>query len=684
MDSSIKNYYQNQIIELAKNNTKLQKKVGELNYSLRNETIHSEEQRQCIQALKKIIQDKIGGLICRKSGEDNVIFEEDSDQKQYFSRLSGRQLQIIQEHIDQHQQMIDINDQKTQDNYQEDDQIHIQDNLVLKTSSRINTFVDQDKDSECDDNNSNYKEGNLARHSTNYIEHRVEFSSKIKQSFDNDNACRENIINEELAGQFDDNKNGFNKNFDKESIHNGVEINHQKNLYNVGLGYESITDQLRGKLNEWLPGKLSNNYDSRTATVDSLEMLLFDVKNENNKLKQQLREKDGEIEFEKSRGNNLENKLSIKEEFLEKSQKSANNELEGKKREIKNLREMLKISNIDKQNCNKSPQIKECQQCLNAYKDLNELKKEVESINIESSRRREKYDKELNEGLNKLVVKLRNIVENPTTNLSISTDSSSNLLKELDSTQRQDFIDKVYEFLNINGQKDQPMIADPKEQIYKITNLVIYFSYYIETLYMSMHNLANNTKKQDHIETRTDFEEESEKFQLWKKKFLEQEKELACTNNQLKTQILTYEKKLKISDERVNKLTKNYEDAMKQFEIEQLAQSTYFEEEFLANEVISDKMKSLLFIQKNMISDDKSVCQIERHFLLIGKYFNAIKDFSYGKSKRNLDTDETLNENDKENYQKFNAKRVDDIKMEFRDIENELRGANYFNINSMR
>lgn len=83
-ESNIKNFYYRQLSEMFKDNDVLQRQVLELNSSLRNETIHCEEQRICIQALKNIIEEKHGGFPIRKSGGDVVIFEEDSE-KNYQS-----------------------------------------------------------------------------------------------------------------------------------------------------------------------------------------------------------------------------------------------------------------------------------------------------------------------------------------------------------------------------------------------------------------------------------------------------------------------------------------------------------------------------------------------------------------------------------------------------------------------
>jgi hypothetical protein len=49
-ESNIKNFYYRQLSEMFKDNDILQRQVLELNSSLRNETIHCEEQRICIQA----------------------------------------------------------------------------------------------------------------------------------------------------------------------------------------------------------------------------------------------------------------------------------------------------------------------------------------------------------------------------------------------------------------------------------------------------------------------------------------------------------------------------------------------------------------------------------------------------------------------------------------------------------
>jgi hypothetical protein len=49
-ESNIKNFYYRQLSEMFKDNDVLQRQVLELNSSLRNETIHCEEQRICIQA----------------------------------------------------------------------------------------------------------------------------------------------------------------------------------------------------------------------------------------------------------------------------------------------------------------------------------------------------------------------------------------------------------------------------------------------------------------------------------------------------------------------------------------------------------------------------------------------------------------------------------------------------------
>lgn len=120
---------------------------------------------------------------------------------------------------------------------------------------------------------------------------------------------------------------------------------------------------------------------------------MFDVKLENDKLRSCLREKDVELEIERSNCNrNVEN-AQRRTENLEKIIKNLKDEVQSKNRVISELR--LNAEDLIGQKSQLSE--RECPRCVSAYQDLNVLKQQVESINMESLQRRELYRTELND-----------------------------------------------------------------------------------------------------------------------------------------------------------------------------------------------------------------------------------------------------------------------------------------------
>jgi hypothetical protein len=164
---------------------------------------------------------------------------------------------------------------------------------------------------------------------------------------------------------------------------------------------------------------------------------------------------------------------------------------------------------------------------------------------------------------------------------------------------------------------DKNYKLEPSEQLREFNAVLVKFFDFVDTVFLSRPVVDSAQKNQmDTVgfafgsgpePTKLDFSDEelesgeflsggdgrlSERQARYYKQLIEQKEELGCTNGLLKTQILSYEKKLKLADLRVEKLNMNYEDAMRQFEKKMAAQGNCFEIELLASEATTEKLKN--------------------------------------------------------------------------------------------
>lgn len=741
--SSMKKMYYRQLYDLFKDNDDLQKQVSELSFSLREETIHCEEQRMCISVLKKIINEKQGGLAIRQSNGENVIFEETSTQNYKSSGtmiLNNAKLEeksLLKTTSPEKNYCNDKFESDTKENYkafinhqlsnenisileQNDNSEQYKLPIKVPEKNKVNAYEHQlnpntyqkfnrTQSLSESKNTQSYEEED----STLFKEFKVNFKSKqepivnfekTNSNIDTNPATYNKLLDSQIKKKNNSlpskrysskvDKPEFGKNYygkraashnlqaadnissDKEntedanstktnrllSTNKNISLTPQKQASKVAfqsnITQMSKTDILRLKVNELLPDNLmKNNYESRTACLDSLEKLLLDVKDENDGLRRIIREKNQEIVYEKSRNEIFSEKFQKKFEKLEISFTDQKKNILEKNKTIADLRTKIDYSEIKNTKCN---------QCENAYSDLNELKKQVELINLESQKKRNNYNNSLCKILKQTCLQTSKLV------VGLSFEINEEFIDEAQDTKN-----KIAD--NLNSLLDKNFDLEPSDQQIELGRVLLEITNYAYIINKCVSDLLENKVSNREHETNKQKLSEEEKHDIIYKKLLDQKNALSSTNNLLHIKIQNHEKKLKSSEEIIEKLTLNFEDAMKQFENKISNNKQQSKTENNAFETIFEKTKVLVNILKKILNDNRQINLIDEYLSIQESYKNVMLHSDYKIKWPNI---EESNRKHSKNGNKLTEKSISGkerikqtelYKAELKDIENQQK-----------